>query len=257
MSKTDPRKLVCTACKHENEVERVYCHNCGEKLDRSLLPQLDESQTADAMAKSARKMKQQMNPNRFAWVRSIKTFVLIEIFAAVVAAVFLVIQAPENVPPTKFVRSDDMVEVGDVWTGMMNTRAPVAVTFKEFDVNYYLRNAVKGTEGPLGIKFERAFVTLAPGLVTLVNQRNAWGLPIYNSVAFKPELSGAKWSANVQQFAIGRLSIPPAFAKLVKLDAVTLGALSKVFEKETQQLDRIAVIEPGEKVIFFKTKPAQ
>lgn len=256
MSKTDPRKLVCTACKHENEVERVYCHNCGEKLDRSLLPQLDETQTSDAMAKSARKMKRQMNPNRFAWVRSVRTFVLIEIFAAVVAAVFLVIQAPENVPPAKSDRFPDL-EVGEVWTGMIKAPVPVTVSFKEFDINYYLRKTVKGTDGTLGIKFERAFVSLAPGLVTLVNQRNAWGLPIYNSVAFKPELSGAKWSANVQQFAIGRLSIPPAFAKLVKLDAVTLGALSKVFEKETQQLDRMAVIEPGEKVIFFKTKPAQ
>ncbi len=255
MYKTDPRKIVCTACKHENEVERVYCHNCGEKLDRSLLPQLDESQSAEAMAKTARKVKKQMNPNRFAWVRTIKTFVLIEIFAAVVAAGFLAIQAPENVPPAKSDRLPDF-EFGDMWTGMMNTRASAAVSFKEFDINYYLRKTVKGTEGPLGIKFERAFVTFAPGLVTLVNQRNAWGLPIYNSVTFKPELAGAKWTANVQQFTIGRLSIPPAFAKLVKLDTVTLGALSKVFEKETQQLDRLAAIEPGEKMILIKTKPA-
>ena len=30
--------LVCKQCNFENEPERVYCHNCGAKLDRSLLP---------------------------------------------------------------------------------------------------------------------------------------------------------------------------------------------------------------------------
>ena len=256
MYKTDPRKLVCLACKHENEVERVYCHNCGEKLDRSLLPQLDETQTAEAMAKTGKKVKQMMNPNRFAWVRSIKTFVLIEIFAAVVAAGFLAVQPPENVPPAKTDRFPDL-DVAEMWTGMMNSRVPVAVAFKEFDVNAYLRKQAKGTEGALGIKFERAFVNLEPGRVTLVSQRNAWGMPIYNGATFKPVLAGGKWTADMQEFTIGRLTIPASFGKLVKLDTVTLGALEKAFEKEIRQLDRLAAIEPGDKVIALKTKPAQ
>lgn len=256
MHKTDPRKLVCTACKHENEVERVYCHNCGEKLDRSLLPQLDETQSAEEMAKTGKKVKQMMNPNRFAWVRSIKTFLLIEVFAAIVAAGFLATQAPENTPPMKSERFPDL-EVSDVWTGMMNTRPAVSVSFKEFDINYYLRKQVKGNEGPLGIKFDRAFVRLEPGLVTIATQRNAWGLPLYNSATIKPALVGGKWSADIQRIAFGRLTIPAGFAKLVNLDAATLGALTKVFEKEIKQLERVEKIEPGEKMISFITKPAQ
>ena len=260
MYKTDPRKLVCLACKHENEVERVYCHNCGEKLDRSLLPQLDETQTAEAMAKTGKKMKQMMNPNRFAWVRSIKTLVLVEIFAAVVAAGFLAVQPPENVPPAKTDHLLDL-EVADklteTWKAMMSTRPAVSVAFKEEDINVYLRRTVKGTEGALGIKFERAFVNLELGLVTLVSQRNAWGLPIYNSATFKPALVGGKWTADMQKLSIGRLTIPASFGKLVKLDTVTLGALEKAFEKEIHQLDRVAAIEPGDKSIAFKTKPAQ
>ena len=31
--------LTCKACGYsKNELERVYCHECGEKLDRSHLP---------------------------------------------------------------------------------------------------------------------------------------------------------------------------------------------------------------------------
>jgi hypothetical protein len=256
MSKTDPRKLVCAQCQHENEVERVYCHNCGEKLDRSLLPQIDEVKTAEDQAKTGKKIKKMMNPGGSSFVRNLKTFVLIVIFAAIVAAVFLATQAPENVPPMKSERFPDL-EVADVWSGMMNTRPAVSVAFKEFDINYYLRKTVKGGEGPLGTKFVRAFARFSPGLVTASLHRDAWGLPLYNSVTLKPVLADGKWSADVQRFAIGRLTIPSGLAKLVKLDTSTLGMLSKVFEKEIKQLDRVASIEPKENVISFVTKPAQ
>ena len=31
--------LTCKQCNYENEAERIYCHNCGAKLDRSVVPQ--------------------------------------------------------------------------------------------------------------------------------------------------------------------------------------------------------------------------
>jgi hypothetical protein len=256
MAKPDPRKLVCTACQHENEIERVYCHNCGEKLDRSLLPAIDEVKSTDDLARSRKKVKRMMNPNRFAWARSIRTFVLIEIFAAIVAAGFLASQPPDNMPPMKPDRMPS-VEAKDIWDEMMSRRPAVTVAFTDLDVNYYLRKAVKGNPGPLGIKFDRAFVVFEPGLATLATQRDAWGLKIYNSVAFKPVLSGVKWSADVQRVTIGRLTIPATFAKLVKLDNLVQDAVAKVFEKEIRQLDRVEKIEVMQNAISFTTKPAQ
>src|SRR5689334_6683312 len=32
---TTKPKLICAECRRENEAERIYCHNCGERLDRS------------------------------------------------------------------------------------------------------------------------------------------------------------------------------------------------------------------------------
>ena len=29
--------LICPDCRNENEIERIYCHDCGTKLDRSKL----------------------------------------------------------------------------------------------------------------------------------------------------------------------------------------------------------------------------
>ena len=256
--KNDSRRLTCTSCKHENEIERVYCHNCGEKLDRSLLPVLDESKSVEDLAKERKKVKSLMNPNRFTWVRNVKTFVLIEVFAAAVAAVYLAVQAPDCVPaaPAKGI----ILEISrpdDDWRGMIAAKPATYVVFKETSLNDYLRKTVKGAEGPIGIKFVRAFIHLEQGLVTVGTERNAWGLSIYNSATFKPVLKDGKWDAEMARFAIGRLTIPPSFAKLVKLDTVTLGALSQVFEKEIRGLSRIEKIEPGKGVISFTTKPLQ
>src|SRR5437588_13027929 len=30
-------KLICPECRRENEPERIYCHDCGARLDRSAL----------------------------------------------------------------------------------------------------------------------------------------------------------------------------------------------------------------------------
>ena len=256
--KTDPRRITCTSCKHENEIERVYCHNCGEKLDRSLLPVLDETKSVEDLAKERKKVKSLMNPNRLTWLRNVKTFVLIEIFAAAVAACYLAVQAPENLPaaPAK----DRVLEISrpdDNWRGMMVTRPATSVEFKESDLNEYLRKTVKGNEGPMGIKFARAFTRLEPGLVTLAMERNVWGLPIYNSATFRPVFAGGKWDADITRFAIGRLTIPVGLAKLVKLDSITLGALSQAFEKDIKNLARVEKIVPGSGVISFTTKPLQ
>ena len=50
--------LTCSQCGFANETERVYCHNCGAKLDRSLLPKATET-SKDSVAK-VRKRVQKM-----------------------------------------------------------------------------------------------------------------------------------------------------------------------------------------------------
>jgi hypothetical protein len=252
----DSRKLICTACQHENEVERVYCHNCGEKLDRSLLPKTDITKPSEDKAKTARQVKKMMNPNRLNWRTNIKTFVLIEFFAALVAAGYLASQTPDAGQPLDRTKMSD-IQLIEEWNKMLRPNVPVSVPFTEFDVNYYLNKAVKGGAGAMGIKFERAFAHFEPGIVTIGVQRNVWGLSLYNTAVFKPVPEGVSWTAKVERYAIGRLTVPAVLAKLLKLDDSTLGAFSHVFEKETKQLSRLEKIEPGDGTISFTTRPQQ
>ena len=65
------------------------------------------------------------------------------------------------------------------------------------------------------------------------------------------------WLDDTRAEIQGRTSTVGRMTKLVKLDTITLGALSTVFEKQMQLLDRLVAIEPEENVITLKTKPAQ
>ena len=252
MAKPDTRRLVCAACKHENEVERVYCHGCGEKLDRSLLPQIEPEKEDEKREKEGRKVRRMMNPNRLSWWQSTKRAVGIVSLAAAVAAVFLAVRPPEDVPPAKMDRLPEQ-EVGDTWSAMMMHRPATAVTMKEYDVNYFLNRAVKGADGQFGIKFVRAFANFQPGSTTATVERNAWGLPLFNSVRFEAVPGDEKWMAKVTGIYMGRLAIHP---KLAQLAPLTLNALSKAFEKQIKEAGRLSTITPGQDSITLVTKPS-
>jgi hypothetical protein len=144
------------------------------------------------------------------------------------------------------------IEVGELWSEMLRQKPTVFITFKEFDVNYFLSKTMKG-----GGKSEGTFAHFEPGLVTVATQRSVLGLSICNSASFTPARDGVKWKADVSRFAIGRLTVPSVLAKLIGLNSATLGAFAKTFDKDIQRLDRLEKIESGEGSISFTTKPQQ
>lgn len=252
MSKPEQLKLVCPACNHANEVERVYCHNCGEKLDRSLLPKVADIAITDDQAKVKRKVKKMMNPNRGAFMGNVKTFMQIVALSAVVAAVFLACLPPDAVPPAKSGIPDR--RPGDLWESMMASKLPVSLTFNEAEINYHLSRSLKQEGNAIGLKFERAFVKFTPGRFTLTAQRDAYGLTIYSGATFMPVLKDGKWDAEVTALRIGRLGFPP---ELGKFASITLGGVGKAFVDQAKQIDRLERIDIGEGIISLATKPAR
>src|SRR2546423_13675169 len=49
-------KVICTECRHDNEPERIYCHNCGERLDRSGVRTQKKSDSAEEARRRLAKM---------------------------------------------------------------------------------------------------------------------------------------------------------------------------------------------------------
>ena len=56
-------KLTCGQCGYANEPERVYCHNCGSKLDRSVLPK-EEAKRKEESPETARRIVARLKERR-------------------------------------------------------------------------------------------------------------------------------------------------------------------------------------------------
>src|SRR5260370_41533892 len=89
-------KLVCAECRHENEAERIYCHSCGERLDRSVIAAQKKAQ--DPQEEARRRLQKMLGPPN----RSRQNFCAISklaLAAAVVTAVGEISLAPGLTAP--------------------------------------------------------------------------------------------------------------------------------------------------------------
>lgn len=252
MSKPDPLKLKCDSCGHENEPERVYCHNCGSKLDRSILPKIAEAKAAQEADVSQRRVKKMMTVRRGAVYNDIKIGIQVTLLSAMVAAMFLVWQKPEDMPES---RKDHIpaTPIPELWERLMAAPTANAVTLSEDDLNATVRQTLKASDGVAGIKFVRALVAVEPKLLTVYVERNAWGLPIYSSVTYKTVVTGGKVKGEAVGIRIGKLGIHPVAAGLVSDWAVS--GIWNAYQKEIKQSDRLAEIRLEDNKAVFVSKP--
>ncbi len=248
MAQKTTATLVCASCSHANEPERVYCHNCGEKLDRSILPQIEDTTKPGADIRRVQKM---MNPSAFSFAMEVRTLAKVLTFSAILSAVVLYWLPPDVVP----LAEKDVIEqrnLSEDWARMMAAKQALVVPFSETDVNRFLQKTLKASESAVpGVKFERAFVGFTPGAYTLTVQRDAWGLAMYSSVTYRPVVKDGSVSAEVIAAHYGRLGIPPALSAVVDF---AVGGVVKTFEKEMKQVDRLADVKVIQSNIVFTTK---
>src|SRR3954465_4847721 len=55
-------KLVCPECRRENEAERIYCHDCGARLDRTALAKV--APKGEDAKETQRRLKSMLDPQR-------------------------------------------------------------------------------------------------------------------------------------------------------------------------------------------------
>src|SRR4051794_36000323 len=112
MAKPPPAPtLTCKECGYVNEPERVYCHNCGQKLDRSILPKEAEVRR-ETPQQAQRRIRKMTNPEKSVVLQEMKTGFKAIVWAAVLAALIQIAREPDGVPeksdglPTRFVSTE-------------------------------------------------------------------------------------------------------------------------------------------------------
>src|SRR6266576_3685908 len=95
---TTTTKLICPECRHENETERIYCHSCGARLDRSAVAMRNSK---EAVAETRQRVRKLFDPTR-ARIRA-KFFKISKLIlgAAAVALIIQLVSAPDVPAPAK------------------------------------------------------------------------------------------------------------------------------------------------------------
>ena len=84
--------VVCGECRHENEPERVYCHNCGGRLDRSAV-----KVRRDDVVEQRKRVKKLFDPTR-ARIRATFFQVSRMLLGACAVAVLVQLFLPPDLP---------------------------------------------------------------------------------------------------------------------------------------------------------------
>lgn len=245
--------LRCAQCGYENEAERVYCHNCGGKLDRSLLPKVEGDKSRESPDKARRRIKRMTNPGSNPVTREFKALLQTLTWAAIVAALVLMSRAPDDLPAVKGLGETRLVQ--SELTEALESATPRQISFSQDDINQSLKTSLRGKEDGLipGIKFTRAFVNLHPGTVRVTNEQSLWGHPFYSSVTYKVKMKDGKFAPALIAGNFGRLPVHP---ELMQYLGFSFDKLWAALKRERSYLEKLQNISASEKQLTLVTKGA-
>lgn len=245
--------LRCEQCGYENEAERVYCHNCGGKLDRTLLPRAEDDKNRETSDKARRRIRKMTNPGSNPVVREFKALLTTLFWAAVVAAGVVASRPPDGVPDPKGAGLNRLVQ-SDLMEAF-ESPAPKSISFSQEEINAALKQSLKGKEGGLipGIKFGRAFVNLYNGAARVSTQQDLWGFPFYSSSTYKLGMKEGKFAPVLIAGSFGRLPVHPQAMQYLDFSFDKLWAALK---RERGYLDKLQSITATEGQLALITKGA-
>jgi hypothetical protein len=247
--------LTCKQCNYANEPERVYCHNCGAKLDRSLLPKESPKDIKQTTAKDQKRVRKLVNPASGFFVNWHRTLFSTLCYAVSVAAVIQMARAPAGVPkvPTK----DELLDAPPLLQGIEDLQMkpePQAVRLQEGTINTYLAGAIK-TKGDTSddyFRFDRAFVNLGRDVIKITAQESIFGYPIYAGTSYKLSIAGGKLVATNVGGNLGRLPVHPM---IMEYCGSAFGQLWAALQREKALLDAMQSVSVQPGVFVFVTKP--
>ena len=230
-------KVLCPECRRENEPERIYCHDCGTRLDRSAV-RIKKEPIQDTQKRVKRMFDPQRAKMRALLVKSVKVVVGAGLLALVID-MFL----PPNVPPP----SKELLLISSLRADLesMSKRGqPPQKQISEEDANKLLASALKTKQAALDkpwLPFKRALVALREGRCTITTERSLSGYwSVYTSCDFAAEVKGGKLLGTIDGGHIGRLPIHPRLAQFM---GPLFGDVASALDRDYKLLSKLGALE--------------
>jgi hypothetical protein len=243
-------KLVCPECRRENEPERIYCHDCGARLDRTVLAK--EAPQGEEASETRRRLKAMLDPQR-ARMRLMFFKMSKLILGALAAAAIIQMILPPDVPPRpKMGEFPPQINLDIENAAMNHGAAPLQYT--EAQVNAYLGSALKSKQAALNkvLQFERAIVTFDETVCRITAERSLFGFSVFTTTATKVTLQNGTVTATNVGGNIGRLPIHPL---LMKYADPLFGDLWTALDRERKAVAKMSAIEFHPHAVVLTPKP--
>ena len=247
--------LTCKQCGYVNEGERVYCHNCGAKLDRSLLPKEGAKVGKEASDKSRKRVQKLTKPNSGFFAMWHKALLNTVASALSVSALIQMARPPDGIPPVP--TKDDLLNAPQITQDIEDLEMSQTSQTRQLTepmINLYLANTIKttGDTSEDYFKFDRAFVNLKKDVIRITAQESAFGYPIYAGTSYKLSIAGGKLVATNVGGSLGRLPVHPM---IMEYCSSAFDQLWAALQHEKTMLDGMqsVSVEPG--AFVFVTKP--
>jgi hypothetical protein len=233
--------LPCKQCGYVNEPERVYCHNCGSKLDRSVLPKEDQV-NRESPEKARRRIQKMTNPGKDYVKREIKAFVSTMFWSVVVAALIQMARPPDGVPASKQGLLNHLI--GSELIESLESPTPRRLVYTEADINMYLASSLRNAKDDSFInsiiEFKRAYVNLTPDVCHIGMEKSLWGYPIFFVADYRLEVIAGNFTATNVGGSIGRMQVHPM---LMKYADTVFGGLWTALHREEQEMHKMQTVQ--------------
>ncbi len=232
-------KLVCPDCQHENEVERIYCHNCGARLDRTgVKGKAEEEPTENRTRQHLEKM---FSPNR-GRARSLAVqFAKVLLGAFSLAAVIVMLLPPDLPPAPKSYSFAPLINMDMV--SAISSRQPPTLVYNEEQVNSYLAATVRRKDSPSQQGFfplKRVFAQFQEGQCTVHIERRLLKLSIFTGSSYRVKIANGKITGENTGGYIGRM---PVHQAVMKYADFVFGKAWESLARERNSVSRLAGME--------------
>jgi hypothetical protein len=247
---TSITKLICPECQHENEPERVYCHDCGAKLDRSAV-----AVTKEPVKDTRQRMKKMFDPTR-AKIRFLFFKTSRMILGAGALALLIQLILPPDIPEP----SNALVLASQTRIDMENAitrHQPPQLQFSEDQVNAYLASALKTKQTALNkplLEFKRAVIAFREGACTMTQERSLYGFPLFASCGYSVSLNEGKIVTKGRGGSIGRMPIHP---QLMEFADIIFADIWMALERDIKLVSKFSSIEFHDKSAVLTLAPTQ
>lgn len=239
--------LPCPKCDHDNELGRIFCHQCGTKLDLSQIK---------APGQGGKAFRRQSGiGSAFHWL------LRLVIIAALIGGVYLMLQVP-SMPRIEHGSADLKAfdqRLAALRTGI-SQQLPVAVNLTEPQIAAHLEELVAQTPGAEGVRVEprQLQIRLDAGVVTanVIGRIRAGKIEkdLYVSLTGVPTVSGGRFELQPVAAAIGKLPIHPL---ILRHTGLVQGYFKQIYGEldEVQLLDQLTTITVSQGVASLAYRP--